>query len=410
MYSEKCSCCGGTLHDLSDDKDEIWEDIYSQIAHQLLDDSGVAINTDLYFKTAGDLIAAISKGLGRSSFSYDDDRNRLAAALKQNLYAFSSAKSFVQMIQYRDMMVGADGKILNADQFKKVIADQGELFNEAHLKAEHQQALQSAIMADKWQNLDTEYLEYSTVNDGRVRPEHQALDKFTAAKDDPVWHRIYPPLAWNCRCTVIPGKEQNNEKKMTSIEASSMIKPFTKDTIFDNNVGLSKLIFDDNHPYFQEAKGKIQNLSWEQYGLPSLDKIRANEEFLPTTKEEYLSWWDKQKKIKGDDIAIKDALNDEILLSSGEGKKSINDYYKQHVIKKSSENRFEYATETANVLKSPDEIWNNQQGRVYLKYYENGTLKLIVNDKLEAETIFKLYDKDSGELKKARKGTLLYKK
>lgn len=411
LYSERCSCCGGLkFQNLSDDS---WDDIYTQIAKQLLDGTATDINPDLYFKTAQDLMNAVYNGLGGSGFAYDDDRSQLVAALQKNIYPFSAAKSLAQMIQYRNMMIGTDGKLLSFASFKKVVADQGEVFNNKYLQVEHQHAMQSAIMAFKWDTMDSEYLEYSTVGDNRVRPEHKALDKFTALKSDPVWRRIYPPLAWNCRCTVIPGKGVNSEKKMTAIEAGAMVKPWVKDTIFDTNVGLSQVIFKDNHPYFISSNGKEHHLSWEQYGLPSLEKIRANplDEYKPTTKEEYLNWWKAQPKLKGDDIVFKDALNQEILLPSGEGKKgNIKDFYKHHIIQKEKDKRFEYATETKNILQHPDEVWQNDQGRIYIKYYENGTLKIAVNDKLEAETLFQFYDKNSGELNKSRRGSLLYKK
>lgn len=41
-----------------------------------------------------------------------------------------------------------------------------------------------------------------TAGDDRVRPAHAALDGFAAKSDDPVWMRLYPPLGFNCRCTV----------------------------------------------------------------------------------------------------------------------------------------------------------------------------------------------------------------
>ena len=413
LYSERCSCCGDLVfHDLTDSNPD-WDSVYTQIAFELLEGNKNGINPDLYFKTAQDLMSAVHNGLGGTGFAYDDNRNQLAAALQKNIYPFSAAKSLVQMQQFRDMIIGTDGKLLSFPSFKKVIADQGEIFNSRYLQVEHQHAMQSAIMAHKWDTLDSDYLEFSTVGDSRVRPEHKLLDKFTAPKNDPVWRRIYPPLAWSCRCTVVPGKAVNNEKKMTSIEAGAISKPWVKDTIFDNNVGLSKVIFEDNHPYFKNAKGDRHNLSWEQYGLPSLDKIRVSpmDAYVPTTKDEYLNWWAKQPKLKGDDIVFKDALNTEILLPSGEGKKGKSfESYKDHISKKPDQKRWEYATETKKILQNPDEIWQNDQGRIYIKYYENGTLKIAVNDKLETETLFKFYDANSGELNKSRRGSLLYKK
>lgn len=41
-----------------------------------------------------------------------------------------------------------------------------------------------------------------TAGDDRVRPAHAALDGFAARYDDAVWMRLYPPLGFNCRCTV----------------------------------------------------------------------------------------------------------------------------------------------------------------------------------------------------------------
>jgi SPP1 gp7 family putative phage head morphogenesis protein len=46
------------------------------------------------------------------------------------------------------------------------------------------------------------YWMYRTAGDDRVRPAHAALDGFAAKALDVVWHRLYPPCGYNCRCTV----------------------------------------------------------------------------------------------------------------------------------------------------------------------------------------------------------------
>lgn len=48
------------------------------------------------------------------------------------------------------------------------------------------------------------FWQYWTVGDLRVRPEHAALDGFIARAIDSVWHKIYPPSGYNCRCSVVP--------------------------------------------------------------------------------------------------------------------------------------------------------------------------------------------------------------
>lgn len=347
-------------------------------------------------------MTGVEEGLGGTSFTYDDNRAVLSAYLQKNIYAFSAAKSLVQLQHYRDLMIDKDGKLLEYGSFRKLVANQGETFNNSYLKAEYDAAKYSAIMAHKWDTLPEDYLEYSTVGDSKVRPAHALLDKFTALKSDPVWNKIYPIKDWGCRCTVVPGKEQNVGKRMTSAEAGRMMKPLIEDTIFDNHVGKSRVIFNDNHPYFQNANGKVSSLSWKQYGLPNIEKIRTWDlpEYTSMSKDQYFQWWKDLKKI-GDDVIVEDSLGQQIRL----GEK-----YKEHVLRKASEKRYEYAGQTIDVLKNPDEVWYNEQGRVYLKYYEQGTLKIAVNDKLEAVTMFKLYDQDSGELKNARRGVLLRKK
>lgn len=253
MYSHSCEDCAGVV--LPDLVDDTWDDIYTQIANDLLTEDA-NFNADLYYKTAGKLMDAVYKGLGASYFSEDDSRNDLLNAFKINLEAFSYAKTLTQFKHFKDLMFDDKGKILNAVELKKVVADQGAIFNNRYLNVEHQFVTQSAIMAHKWDSLNSEYLEFTTVGDGKVRPEHKLFDKFTALKTDPIWKRLYTPLNWNCRCTIIPGIEKNLSKVYNSEWADKMVDPLVKNTIFDNNVGITKVIFTDKHPYFKEDISK----------------------------------------------------------------------------------------------------------------------------------------------------------
>ncbi len=259
MYNHSCEDCGSViLPDLEAHPQPLpkggeqndWDDIYTQIANDLLT-GDVNFNADLYYKTAGKLMEAVYKGLGATYFNENDNRNDLLIAFKKNLEAFSYAKTLTQFKHFKDNMFDDKGKILSAVELKKVVADQGAIFNNRYLNVEHQFVTQSAIMAHKWDTLDSEYLEFTTVGDGKVRPEHKTFDKFTALKSDPIWKRLYTPLDWNCRCTIIPGIAKNLSKEYDSAWADKMVDPIVKDTIFDNNVGISKEIFTKKHPYFK---------------------------------------------------------------------------------------------------------------------------------------------------------------
>lgn len=67
--------------------------------------------------------------------------------------------------------------------------------------------LRTAHMAGRWQQFqrvkeNRPYLQYQTVGDSRVRPEHASWDNTILHIDDSWWGTHYPPNGWGCRCTV----------------------------------------------------------------------------------------------------------------------------------------------------------------------------------------------------------------
>lgn len=240
------------LPDLADDS-EAWDDIYTEIARQLL--NGEDLNTDaIYHKTAALLIAAMNNGFSETSFDDDDSRQALQSKFIQNIEQFSYAKTLTQFHLFKDQVFDDKGQLRSFAEIKKAVADIGEVFNNNYLRAEHQFVTQSAIMAHKWETLDSEYLEFTTVGDSHVRASHRLFDKFTALKSDPIWRRLYTPLDWGCRCTIIPGIAKNLSKEYNSDWANKVVDPLVKGTIFDNNAALTGLIFNNSHPYFTVRK------------------------------------------------------------------------------------------------------------------------------------------------------------
>ncbi|MDR2562630.1 MAG: minor capsid protein [Prevotellaceae bacterium] len=333
---------------------------------------------------------AINSGLGGSSFNYDDSRN----ILKNLMYDKKT------------------GEIRNFTDFRQALVARGKRFNQAYLKTEYDTALQSAIMAHKWDTLTSEYLEFSTVGDNRVRPEHAILDRKTFPKNDGFWDTYYPPLSWNCRCTVVPGLAQNyNPNK--DFTKTLKIKP-----LFVPNIGKTRVVFSNSHPYFTIAK---KDMTYNRYGMQEVEQIRCNPHNLPqmatvADKQAYFDWWAKQAKFKNDDIAVTDILGQSILFESHEGKShSSSKYFKHHILRKPNEQRERYAVNFRDILEKPHEVWDylSKDGKTvnktfYIKYYQTETVVVVVDNKtLTADTMYSLNSNE--RINQLRKGLLKYK-
>ncbi|MDN3672628.1 hypothetical protein QWY99_22090 [Flavobacterium branchiarum] len=247
--------------------------------------NGEDLNTDaVYNRTATQLIKAVNSGLG-PSFDDNESRKVLKDAFTLNVEQFSYAKTLTQFHLFKDAVFNLKGQQRSFESIKKIVADTGEVFNKNYLSAEVKYVTQSSIMARKWHTMDAEYLQFSTVGDSAVRPEHRIFDKFTALKTDKIWLRLYTPLAWGCRCTIIPGIARNLSKEFDSDWANVMVNPLIKDTIFDNNAALSNVIFNDRHPYFKvkdQDKIKAPEEPKKESSINLHDYIKGN---LPTDKE-----------------------------------------------------------------------------------------------------------------------------
>ncbi|HEY9200729.1 MAG TPA: phage minor head protein [Gammaproteobacteria bacterium] len=118
--------------------------------------------------------------------------------------------------------------------------------------------MRSAHMAGRWQQIQRvketrPYMQYQTVGDARVRPEHEAWDGLVLAIDDDFWITFYPPNGWGCRCTARTlSPRQMRREKLELSQAPAInyqrrinrktgedygLVPQGIDTGFDYNVG-----------------------------------------------------------------------------------------------------------------------------------------------------------------------------
>lgn len=418
IYKTRCGNCGGYHHLPSLNDKGPFDDILDDIATKLFNEklSKGQIHPDLYRKTADELMQAMHSGLGGTTFSHEDSRNTLSAYLSENIHKFSAAKSLTQQQQLSKLLVGADGNPRSFTDFRNAVHDAGFEFNVNYLKTEFETAAASAQMANQWENLkDNEFLEYSTVGDNLVRPAHAALDGLTLTADSNVWRKIWPPNDWACRCTVVPGIASNAS---TDIEGGSKLKDNPINPLFEFNPGTEKIIYDNKHPYYKTAPKQL--MAVKNYGLKTVEQIYA--EHLPAkiemaSESEFRHWWKDMPKIKGtDDIVLKDKVGTSILFDSVETPGNTNpfSYFKDHILKKSNQERWSYAANFEDIITEPNEIWSSREnGKLltyYLKFFHDAPIAVIVKDKFGVLTAETMYSLTELRTKQLRQGILIYSK
>jgi SPP1 gp7 family putative phage head morphogenesis protein len=225
-----------------------------------------------YAKTIQNLNKGVNKGFGKDIFSveFGTPDYEMLRDLTDNIQVFSGAKTYQQVRSLTDLL--KDQKLKsNFYAFKEKATPILKDYNEAYLKAEYNTAIGSSRMAGEWMRIETDkdilpLLQYETVGDSRVRPEHAALDNIIRPVNDKFWDTLYPPNGWNCRCTVL----QLSEGSVTDLRGRTNLYDNVPE-MFRMNVGKDKIIFKEKgegkHPYFSVAKGD-KEFAKKNFGLP----------------------------------------------------------------------------------------------------------------------------------------------
>lgn len=398
---------------------------------QLLQDlhSGVLqpeqISLPYYFATANKLMEAVTEGLGGDVFPADDIRNNLKAYFAENVFAFSAAKTFAMRQLFMGYLTDADGNLRSWAQFRNSVYDKATIYNMSHLQTEYNSAIAHSQMAVKWHTLQSfDKLEYSTVGDNKVRPAHRRFDGLVLSKDDPFWKTYWPPLDWNCRCTIIPaqsGAVNSSEERINGAKNPENPKDNIK-KYFKGNAGIDKVIYKDNHPHFINSKGETKELTaTKNYNLPSVESIYKNKNEFETYKDisedEAYKWWET-KAGKVIDKQPRPSFN----VESKDGLTiNIDNTFRKKII--DIKRRGNYLHLIEDVLTTPDEVWfnrnidNNQMQNTYIKYYDNHPIAVGIettsNGTLRANTMHQLVTDDKINFKGAdakRVGNLIFLK
>lgn len=218
---------------------------------------------DLYEAILQVLTDAVENGFG-TDYGDGSVSSNLLTKFRKNVSVFSAAKTYQQINDMSNFVVGSDGTKLPFSEFKKYAEEIFDTYNKNWLKTEHDTAFALAQSAQNWVQIEEQadvlpLLRFQTVGDGRVRDNHKVLDDIVKPVTDKFWGENYPPLDWNCRCIVT--QHAKGEYEVTSDKDIKSRDLPEIPTLFKGNPAKDGYIFDEEaHPYFKvDKKYKISS-------------------------------------------------------------------------------------------------------------------------------------------------------
>lgn len=215
--------------------------------------------------TFTELWAEIERGMRMSEAQV---RAGIVEGFNNNLKVFSKAKTADEVIELSKATFNADGTKKAFDEFAEVGRTIDDTYNKTWLKQEQNMTFKQAQTVDEWERTQADkdilpFLQYQTVNDGRVRPEHAAWQGIIKPVDDEFWNTHMPPNDWGCRCRVIRLHEgtptdarkhvaEFNKERVARGEKPVPVKNESK--VFSDNPAKSKEVFPGKSEYQKNAE------------------------------------------------------------------------------------------------------------------------------------------------------------
>lgn len=407
-------------------QEEDFDSIIERIAKSIHsgNDNPEELDQELYFATSNQMQSAFWTGYGKkgASITYDMEDNALINRVQSNLFAFSGAKSYSQMNELRNSVYDENGKLVPWTEFREKALKMNEKYNEFYLQVERDNVIRSGTLGSKWLDIQRDkdlypYLEFVTEGDSKVRQEHAKLNKILLPVDDPFWDYNYPPLDWNCRCSVKQRGQSHldgGKGKLADSETAQKAAGKARNKMFKGNVGKDGVVFTDKHAYFENMPSK--QLKAANYGLRSTDKIYERPEKLPAKSSRitdiagYDAWWKQMAKNNPSKTDGAFELRQPKLKTSLQFDSDL-------MVKLVEKERYKYADEMPNLVNNPDEIWSgyltskNVGGEyltTYIKYYNDSPIVLVADDKGKVRSFYQLEERNT--VGNFRKGLLLHRK
>lgn len=220
-----------------------------------------ALPVDLYNSIAKYLFQGVVNGYGGNLtfFEYNSTNWKTLKALEYDIYLFSGAKTF-QYTNASASLIVQNGAIVPFDQFYEEASSVYNMYNRTWLEAEYVTAIGQAESARSWDEFDDDdILEYQTRQDEMVSPICFPKNGIRLPKSHPFWREHAPKSHYRCRCELILTVDE------------PIVKPSNKviknQVGFQSNVGITKRVFDKDHPYY-DVPESMKPFAMKNFNLP----------------------------------------------------------------------------------------------------------------------------------------------
>jgi hypothetical protein len=127
-------------------------------------------------------------------------------------------------------------------------------------------------MGVRWNRIEAEkdilpLIRLSVVEDENTSDICEPLDGITLPVDDPFWNEFYPPNHFRCRTTAEQLEAHAGVSSKEDVERAAEHADKEMDDAFKMNVGKDKVVFSDEHPYF-DIEPKDRGFAADNFGLP----------------------------------------------------------------------------------------------------------------------------------------------
>ena len=288
LHQRYASIIGSHTPTLLAGRKEIEEEIrtriggaFEEMMKALYQEKGASLRIDILQEPEVTNFIDTHSDVLNSSMEHIEMSDIMRQRLQRSNYIFSGFKAFHELNEAFPSLIDSDGNRKPFEQFYNDVLKIDSSYNKNYLRAEYNFIQSSAQMAAKWEQFsedgDRYYLQYRTVGDGKVRPEHAALNRVTLPIDDKFWEQYFPPNGWNCRCTVVQVRK-SKQPPTPHEEAMALGEEATgKDTkgMFHFNPGKEERTVPKYNPYTISKCKTCDKGKLAKNGVPTNDLCAA---------------------------------------------------------------------------------------------------------------------------------------